>query len=108
VTDSPISPNGGRDSSGYDAGGVGAGGVAVGAGGVQVARRPLQIGRGWVQAAALVSLTGLFVVVLMGFLSYQSAPPVPARVQTASGATVFTGADVRAGQDVFLRNGLME
>jgi nitric oxide reductase subunit B len=74
----------------------------------QVARRPLQIGRGWVQAAALVSLTGLFVVVLMGFLTYQSGPPIPAHVVSASGTAVFTGADVRAGQDVFLRNGLME
>jgi nitric oxide reductase subunit B len=70
--------------------------------------RPLQIGRGWVQAAALVSLTGFFVVVLMGFLTYQSGPPIPARTVSASGATVFTGADVHAGQDVFLRNGLME
>jgi len=29
-------------------------------------------------------------------------------VVSASGQTVFTGADIRAGQDVFLRNGLME
>jgi nitric oxide reductase subunit B len=44
----------------------------------------------------------------MGFLTYQSRPPTPQRVVSASGQTVFTGADIRAGQDVFLRNGLME
>ncbi|HVQ96294.1 MAG TPA: cbb3-type cytochrome c oxidase subunit I [Mycobacteriales bacterium] len=71
-------------------------------------RRSLLIGRGWVQAAALVSLSGLFVLVLMGFLTYQSSPPIPARVVSDTGAVVFTGADIRSGQDVFLRNGLME
>lgn len=71
-------------------------------------RRPVQIGRGWVQAAALVCLVGFFGLVLLGFLTYRSAPPIPERVVTAAGATVYTGRDVRAGQDVFLRNGLME
>ena len=72
------------------------------------ARRPPVVSKGWVQLAALVSLSGFFVLVLMGFLTYQSSPPTPQRVVSASGQTVFTGADIRAGQDVFLRNGLME
>jgi hypothetical protein len=71
-------------------------------------RRPPVVSKGWVQLAALVSLSGFFVLVLMGFLTYQSSPPTPQRVVSASGQTVFTGADIRAGQDVFLRNGLME
>ena len=72
------------------------------------ARRPPVVSKGWVQLAALVSLSGFFVLVLMGFLTYQSSPPTPQRVVSASGQTVFTGADIRAGQDVYLRNGLME
>ncbi|MBI1759779.1 MAG: cbb3-type cytochrome c oxidase subunit I [Actinobacteria bacterium] len=44
----------------------------------------------------------------MGYLTYQSSPPIPQRVVSTSGQPVFTGQDVRAGQDVFLRNGLME
>ena len=71
-------------------------------------RRPPVVSKGWVQVAALVSLSGFFVLILMGFLTYQSSPPTPQRVVSASGQTVFTGADIRAGQDVFLRNGLME
>jgi nitric oxide reductase subunit B len=61
-----------------------------------------------VQAATLVALAGFFGLVLVGFLTYQSSPPIPGRVATAGGQQLFTGADIRAGQDVFLRNGLME
>jgi nitric oxide reductase subunit B len=71
-------------------------------------RREAQVGKSWVQAAAFVALGGLFVMVLMGWMAYQSRPPIPHRVVTTSGRTVFAGADIRAGQDVFLRNGLME
>ena len=71
-------------------------------------RRRLQVNRGWVQAATLVAAVGFFVLVLMGFLTYQSRPPIPDRVVTASGQEVFTGDDIHAGQDVFLRYGLME
>ncbi|MFG2250138.1 nitric-oxide reductase large subunit [Spirillospora sp. NPDC048823] len=70
-------------------------------------RLPL-IGRGWVQAAALITCFGFFVLVLMGFQSYRSTPPIPDRTVSAAGETVFTHADVMAGQDVFLKNGLME
>jgi nitric oxide reductase subunit B len=55
-----------------------------------------------------VALSGLFVLVLMGWMAYQSHPPVPQRVVTDSGRTLYTGDDTRAGQDVFLRYGLME
>ncbi|GAA1827425.1 nitric-oxide reductase large subunit [Actinomadura chokoriensis] len=71
-------------------------------------RRDPLIGRGWVQAAALITAFGFFVLVLMGFQSYRSTPPIPERTVAAGGGTVFTHADVMAGQDVFLKNGLME
>jgi nitric oxide reductase subunit B len=71
-------------------------------------RRGLIISRTWVQAGALVAVGGFFVLILMGFITYQSAPPIPQRVMSSSGERVFTGADVHAGQDVFLRNGLMQ
>ncbi|MBX6769596.1 MAG: nitric-oxide reductase large subunit, partial [Actinomadura rubrobrunea] len=71
-------------------------------------RRDRLIGRGWVQAGALITVFGFFVLVLMGYQTYRSSPPVPERAVTASGQTVYTGADVRAGQDVFLKNGLMQ
>jgi nitric oxide reductase subunit B len=75
---------------------------------VKPERRGLIISRTWVQAGALVAVGGFFVLILMGFITYQSAPPIPQRVVSSSGESVFTGADVHAGQDVFLRNGLMQ
>lgn len=39
---------------------------------------------------------------------YVDGPPIPERVITARGETVFTGNDIRAGQTVFLKYGLME
>ena len=71
-------------------------------------RRGSLISRGWVQAAALISICGFFVLVLMGYQAYTAGPPIPERVVTQTGQQVATGADIRAGQDVFLRYGLMQ
>ena len=75
---------------------------------VPALRRGMVLSRGWIQLSALVALTGLFGLVLMGWLTYRSDPPIPQRAVTSAGAVVFTGADIHAGQDVFLKNGLME
>jgi nitric oxide reductase subunit B len=71
-------------------------------------RRPLLVSRGWVQAVAVVLLFGFFVLGLMAYRTYQAEPPIPVRVVDPVGREVFTGADVRAGQKLFLRNGLMQ
>jgi nitric oxide reductase subunit B len=71
-------------------------------------RRKRLIARGWVQAAALVTLGGLLVLGLLAMRTYQVQPPIPKRAVTSSGQVVFTGDDVRDGQKVFLRNGLMQ
>ena len=44
----------------------------------------------------------------MASRTYQAAPPITDRVVSASGTPLYTGNDVRAGQDVFLKNGLMQ
>jgi nitric oxide reductase subunit B len=75
---------------------------------VQEERRPLLVSRGWVQAAALVFLFGFFVLGLLAYRTYQAEPPIPVRVVDPGGRVVFTGADVQAGQRLFLRNGLMQ
>jgi nitric oxide reductase subunit B len=71
-------------------------------------RRPLLVSRGWVQAVSLVLLFGFFVLGLMAYRTYQAEPPIPVRVVDPAGREVFTGADVRGGQKLFLRNGLMQ
>ena len=44
----------------------------------------------------------------MAARTYQAEPPIPDRVVSESGEVLFTGEDVRSGQEVFLRNGLMQ
>ena len=51
----------------------------------------------WVQAGAPVALLGFAGLVLMGWITYQSHPPIADRVVSQSGSTVYTSDDVRAG-----------
>jgi len=71
-------------------------------------KRPRMIGRGWVQAAVLVILGGFLVLGLLAVRTYQAQPPIPERVVTPDGRVLFTGEDIRQGQEAFLRNGLMQ
>jgi nitric oxide reductase subunit B len=71
-------------------------------------RRGLLVSRGWVQAAVLVFLFGFFVLGLLAYRTYSGQPPIPERVIGPDGAVVYTGGEVREGQKVFLRNGLMQ
>lgn len=69
--------------------------------------RGLLVARGWVQMTLLVLLAGFFVLGLLAYRTYAASPPIPDAVVAPSGRVIFTGADVREGQAVFLRNGLM-
>jgi nitric oxide reductase subunit B len=71
-------------------------------------RRPLLVSTTWVQVVALVVLFGFAVLGLLAYRTYTAEPPIPARVVASGGRTVFIASDVTAGQQVFLRNGLME
>src|SRR5512132_3193774 len=71
-------------------------------------KRELLVSRTWLQVAALVVITGFFVLVLLAYLTYRSDPPIPDRVVDPTGRVIFTGDDIRAGQKVFLHHGLME
>jgi nitric oxide reductase subunit B len=71
-------------------------------------RREFLISRGWIQAVVLVVLCGFFVLGLLAYRTYVAHPPVPKRVADPQGRVLFTGTDVRKGQQVFLHNGLME
>ena len=51
---------------------------------------------------------GFTVLIWIAVKSYQDAPPIPARVVGPSGETLFVRDDIVAGQQVFLKYGLME
>lgn len=71
-------------------------------------RRPMPIGSGWFQGAILTYLFGFTVLGVLAYLVYQQQPPIPGRVVTPDGQTLFTHDDVIAGMNVFERHGLME
>ena len=71
-------------------------------------RVELLIAKGWVQGALLVLLTGLLGLGFLAYRTYAAQPPIPRRVVTEDGRVVFTETDVREGQRLFLRYGLME
>lgn len=76
--------------------------------GTNIQRRALLVSSAWGQAVAIVLLCGFFVLGLLAYQTYTGEPPIPAKVVDPAGRILFTRADIVAGQEVFLRNGLME
>ena len=62
----------------------------------------------WRHTVILVMIAGFSVLSYVTYRTYTDAPPIPARVEDASGRTLFTSADILRGQEVFLKYGLME
>ncbi|MDD5657163.1 MAG: cbb3-type cytochrome c oxidase subunit I [Elusimicrobia bacterium] len=62
----------------------------------------------WKHSAILVVILGFSILIGLTAKSYRNAPPIPERVLGPSGEPVFTGEDIREGQRVFLKHGLME
>jgi len=62
----------------------------------------------WRNSVILVLVLGFTVLIWMAVRSYKDAPPIPAKVVSASGETMFTREEIIQGQQVFLKYGLME
>ena len=62
----------------------------------------------WKRSALATMLFGFAILILLTVKAYDNAPPVPARAVDPSGAVIFTGNDITAGQEVFLKHGLMD
>jgi len=67
-----------------------------------------QLSPWWWRSVAVTFVVGFGVLILLTLKAYQNAPPIPERVVDPQGAIVFTGDDVRKGQEVFLKYGLMD
>ncbi len=68
----------------------------------------MEISKAWRHGAVLVLIVGLSVLMFMGHNVYKGAPPIPDKVLDASGAVLYTGEDILAGQAVFQKYGLMD
>ncbi len=75
---------------------------------VAASKRELLVSKGWLQAVIVVLMFGFFVLGFLAYRTYTDEPPIPGRVSDPDGHVIFTRADVVNGQEVFLRNGLME
>ena len=71
-------------------------------------RRALLIANGWIQAAGIVLIIGFLIMGILAYYTYSDEPPIPEMVKASDGSVLFTRADIQAGQQIFLSNGLME
>jgi nitric oxide reductase subunit B len=62
----------------------------------------------WRNGVIIVMIAGFSVLIWLSVRTYENAPPIPEKVVSASGEVVFTGDDITAGQQVFLKYALME
>lgn len=71
-------------------------------------RRPMVVGKGWVQGVVLVMLFGFTIMGAVTWSTYTDSMPIPQKVTTTSGQELFSQADITAGQVIFQNRGLME
>ncbi len=71
-------------------------------------RNEFLVSKGWVQGVALVMIFGFFVMGFLAVRTYTDGMPQPTTVVAADGAEVFSGAEITAGQQTFLRRGLQQ
>src|SRR3984893_13657099 len=74
----------------------------------QALKRNLLVSKAWLRAVAIVILFGFFILGFLAYRTYTGEPPIPAGVVDPAGGVLFTREDILGGQQVFLRNGLME
>jgi nitric oxide reductase subunit B len=67
-----------------------------------------QLSPWWKRCVAITLISGFAALIFVAVTAYQNAPPIPDSVVDSSGATLFTGDDIRSGQAVFLKYGLMD
>ena len=62
----------------------------------------------WKRSVILVLVLGFTILIWIAVRSYSDAPPIPEKVVSSAGETIFTREDILDGQQVFLKYGLME
>jgi nitric oxide reductase subunit B len=62
----------------------------------------------WQNAVIIIIIVGFSILIGLTVRAYHDAPPIPEQVVGPAGNVVFSGDDIRSGQQVFLKYGLME
>ncbi|MBT9612879.1 MAG: hypothetical protein IV108_06390 [Burkholderiales bacterium] len=63
---------------------------------------------GWQRAILLMMVLGFMSPILFTIYIYLEAPPIPDKVTGPDGLVLFTGDDIRGGQQVFLKYGMLD
>ena len=71
-------------------------------------RADLDLSKGWIQGVGLVLVFGFLVMGILAVRTYTDSMPVPAKVISPAGETVYSQEDITSGQQIFLRRGLQE
>ncbi|ROZ62063.1 nitric-oxide reductase large subunit [Kocuria soli] len=75
---------------------------------VDATSKQMVLGKGWVQAIAMVMLFGFFVMGLLAYRTYSASMPLPDKIVAEDGTVVATGEDITRGQEIFNARGLQE
>ena len=62
----------------------------------------------WRRSVIFVFVCGMAVLIFMSIQAYRFAPPIPGKVVDTAGKIIFSGTDIEAGQQVFLKYALMQ
>ncbi|MGD9974205.1 MAG: nitric-oxide reductase large subunit [Desulfatirhabdiaceae bacterium] len=62
----------------------------------------------WRRSTILVFVCGMAVLIFMSVQAYRYAPPIPETVVDTAGKIIFSGTDIEAGQQIFLKYALMQ
>ena len=62
----------------------------------------------WRRSVLLVFVIGMIGLIFMSVQAYRYAPPIPEKVVASDGKMIFSGQEIKAGQQVFLKYGLMQ
>jgi nitric oxide reductase subunit B len=82
--------------------------IAVGAAPLSKSHGDETLSPWWRRASVLTMALGFSVLILLTVKVYREAPPIPDKVTGPDGSVLFTGEDIRDGQQVFLKYGLMD
>lgn len=62
----------------------------------------------WRNSVLFILVIGFSVLIWVAVRAYRDAPPIPQKVVSEVGETIFTHEDILSGQQIFLKYGLME
>src|SRR5262245_28132997 len=71
-------------------------------------RRPMTVSPLWLQGSILTFIFGFAILTFSAVRIYQDSAPIPEQVVDESGNVLFTGQQIREGQELFLTYGLMQ